>query len=191
MTALPDFQIMPTGTISKTCLEHNLSTFHRLVDFTWHLPYGRNTDKNNLATVFTDGCGTCGTKHALLKQVADEQGVENISLVIGLFRMNGRNTPSVEKRLAQYGIAFIPEAHCYLKFDGRRFDFTKAGPGAFDFEPDLIEEAEILPHQITGYKVNYQKTYLKNWLNLAPIEGMDLEALWAVREQCIRDLSEA
>lgn len=189
MTVLPGFKISSKGHISDACLSGGLATFHEVVDFIHQLPYGRNADKTNLASVLAEGCGTCGTKHTLLRQLAKEQGQEAIRLTTGLFRMNGRNTPAVAKRLVQHGLDFIPEAHCYLKFEGKRFDFTKAGPKSFDFEPDLIEEMDIQPEQITGFKVNYHKTYLNAWLRANPALDMSLEELWTIREQCIRDLS--
>lgn len=189
MITLPDFNISAAGKLSDVCLAYGLLTFKQLINFVWELPYGRNTNKNDLTTVFTDGCGTCGTKHALLKQVAIEQGVDGIRLMTGLFRMNGTNTPAVAKRLKENGLAFIPEAHCYLVYKGRRFDFTKAGSAAFDFEPYLIEEKELQPDQITDYKVHYQKNYLRTWLAKEAGLHMDPDTLWNIREQCIQDLS--
>lgn len=190
MSTLPDFKLNDTGPLSQEFRRRNLVTFHQAIDFVWQLPYGRNTDKSDLSTVFSNACGTCGTKHALLKQVALEQGIDNIQLTIGLFQMNGRNTPSVAKRLQHHNIPFIPEAHCYLTFEGQRFDFTKTGPNGLDFEPYLIEETNILPDQITDYKVNYQKAYLKSWLTNTPGLQMDVDTLWTIREQCIQDLSD-
>lgn len=189
MTTLPDFKLQANGTHTEAFRSRGLHTFHLAADFIRYLPYGRNTDKSNLATVFTDGCGTCGTKHALLRQLANEHGQEGIRLYTGLFRMNGKNTPPVAKRLEQHQLPFLPEAHCYLKFEGQRFDFTKSGSGPADFEADLIEEMELSPDQITDFKVNYHKTYLKAWLETNPALSMSLDELWLIREQCIQDLS--
>src|SRR6218665_906649 len=186
---LPDFKIALSGGISGACLSRGLDSFHRVADFIHHLPYGRNADKSNLASLFTEGRGTCSTKHAFLSRLAQEQGQEGIQLTVGLYRMHAKNTPAVARRLGQHGLNFIPEAHCYLKFGGRRFDFTKSGPGALDFEPDLIEEISIEPEQINGYKVSYHKTYLKAWLQTNPELNLALEELWQIREQCIGDLS--
>jgi hypothetical protein len=189
MAALPEFKIVLKGKISDACLSRGLDSFHQTIDFIQHLPYGRNPDKTKLVTVFTDGCGTCSTKHALLSELAMEQAQEGIQFVTGLYRMNGKNTPAVAKTLHQHGIDFIPEAHCYLKFKGERFDFTKAGSHPSDFEADLLEEMNLLPEQITDFKVNYHKTYLKSWLETQTDLNISLEKLWVIREQCIQDLS--
>jgi hypothetical protein len=189
MAALPEFKIVLKGKISDACLSRDLNSFYQAIDFIQHLPYGRNPDKTSLITVFTDGCGTCSTKHALLSELAKEQAQEGIQLITGLYCMNGKNTPAVAKTLRQHEIDLIPEAHCYLKFSGVRFDFTKAGSSPSDFEADLLEEMELLPEQITDFKVNYHKTYLKSWLETKPELNVSLEELWAIREQCIQDLS--
>jgi hypothetical protein len=189
MVALPEFKIALKGGISDACLSRGLDSFHQAADYIRQLPYGRNADKTNLAGVFADGRGTCGTKHALLRQLAKEQGQESIRLFTGLFRMSGSNTPSVAKRLERHRLAFIPEAHCYLKFEGQRFDFTKTNSKPGDFEGDLLEETELNPGQITDFKVNYHKTYLGSWLNANPSLNMSLDELWLIREQCIQDLS--
>lgn len=187
--SLPDFNIQPFGKISEACLTHHLTSFHEAITFIKHLPYGRNANKNDLSTLFADGCATCGTKHALLKQLALEHQEENIHLITGLFRMHGKNTPAVAETLQAHRLGYLPEVHCYLKFMGRRFDFTTANPKSLNFEPDLIKEKEILPDQITDYKVAYHKHHLAAWLKANPQLPYSLEELWTIREQCIQDLS--
>ena len=67
MQQIPEFKIEQNGEISKEFLSRNILTFSQAALFVSQLPYGRNQNKNNLLTVFTDNCGTCSTKHALLK----------------------------------------------------------------------------------------------------------------------------
>ena len=115
--------------------------------------------------MFADNCGTCSTKHALLKRLADENDFKNVKLILGLFRMNKKNTPEISATLMQNDLEFIPEAHCYLKFEEQIIDLTKINSKPTDFLDDLIEEIEISPDQITDYKVNYHKNYLVTWLD--------------------------
>jgi len=79
-------------------------------------------------------------------------------------------------------LEFIPEAHNYLKYRNTIFDYTKADSKPSDFENDLIEELEILPEQISSFKVKYHKRYLQNWLDKNPQIEFNLEELWKVRE---------
>jgi thiol-disulfide isomerase/thioredoxin len=186
---LPHFDIQPVGEISKEFLVRNIVTFKNATDFIAKLDYGRNANKNDLKTLFTDNCGTCSTKHAVLKQLADENGFDEIKLVIGIFKMNAENTSEISKTLEKYNLEFIPEAHNYLKYRNQIFDFTKVDAKPSDFENDLMEELEIFPNQISSYKVDFHKKHLQNWLDKNPEIPFDLEEIWAIREQCIQDLA--
>lgn len=186
----PDFDIKSMGQISKEFTDRNIVTFKQASLFIKQLAYGRNADKNNLATVFTDNCGTCSTKHALLKRLADENEFEKVKLIVGLFKMNKKNTPQVSSTLQKYNLEYIPEAHCYLKFEDQIIDLTKLNSKPSDFLDELIEEIEILPEQITDFKVNYHKNYLASWLDKNKQINLSLNDLWKIREECIQKLSD-
>lgn len=186
----PDFDIKSMGQISKEFTDRNIVTFKQASLFIKQLAYGRNADKNNLATVFTDNCGTCSTKHALLKRLADENEFEKVKLIVGLFKMNKKNTPQVSSTLQKYNLEYIPEAHCYLKFEDKIIDLTKLNSKPTDFLDELIEEIEILPEQITDFKVNYHKNYLASWLDKNKQINLSLNELWEIREECIQKLSD-
>lgn len=187
--SLPNFKIEPVGPISTAFLERNIFTFKSATDFVAQLAYGRNSNKDDLQTILTELCGTCSTKHALLKMLADENGFEEVKLVIGIFKMNAENTIGTAQILEQYELGFIPEAHCYLKYQTAIYDFTRAEAKPSDFKDDLIEELEISANQISGFKVAYHKRHLQDWLNENRQIKYDLETLWNIREQCIENLS--
>jgi hypothetical protein len=41
--------------------------------------------------------------------------------------MHEHNTPGVGEVLARYGLLSLPEAHCYLMYNGMRIDVTRSG----------------------------------------------------------------
>jgi|ERR1700741_1597679 len=188
-TILPDFRIRSTGKISEGFIKKDILSFKEAADWVRSLPYGRNADKNDLTTVFSDGCGTCSTKHALLKQLAIENDFEGLQLVIGLFKMNGNNTPEAAAALARHGLSYIPEAHNYLKYNDAILDYTKPTFDPAGFVNDIIKEIEIMPDQIADFKVTFHKDYLNGWLGSNPGIKLTLSELWSVREECIRDLA--
>jgi hypothetical protein len=187
----PDFAITAAGEISMEFRARDIFTFQQAALLVRQIPYGRNKDKHNLVSLFADHCGTCSTKHALLKTLADEHNFSQIRLFIGLFRMSAKNTPKVGTTLRRHKLAYIPEAHCYLKYEGRILDFTKTSAMPADFSLDLIEEIEISPEQICDYKVNYHKNYLSAWLAVNDHLHLTPDELWEIREQCIQDLAKA
>jgi hypothetical protein len=154
-----------------------------------NLPYGRNKNKNDLSTVLNEMCGTCSTKHALLKQLCDENNFHDVKLFVGLFKMNKNNTPEVTDTLKRNKLKYLPEAHCYLKYHSSILDFTKSNSKPAAFINFLIEEMEIVPNQITGFKVAYHKNYLRTWLLQNSNINFTLSEIWKIREQCICDLT--
>lgn len=189
MSNLPNFKIQPLGEISNEFLNINIFTFSDATQFVANLNYGRNENKNDLKTVFIDNCGTCSTKHALLKKLADENGFSQIKLILGIFKMNSKNTAEISETLQKNNLKFIPEAHNYLKFENQIFDFTNPNSKPSDFEDDLIIEIEMLPNQISNYKVEYHKKHLQDWLKKNEEIELEIEDIWKIREQCILDLT--
>lgn len=184
-----NFDIKSSDSISKLFLERHVTTFVDACTFIKNLPYGRNENKNDLTTVFTDNRGTCSTKHALLRQLAIENNADNVLLKLGVFKMTKNNTPEVANTLDNYGLQYIPEAHNYLTVDGEIIDCTKQNSSKEDFIADLINEIEIEPNQIANFKVSYHQAILKDWLLQNPDISFSFADLWTIREKCIADLS--
>jgi hypothetical protein len=189
MSNVLDFAILSDQAVSQNFKERGCNTFAEAAEFIRQLPYARNKDKNNLITVFSDGCGTCGTKHALLKQLAIENGFEGLTLHIALFKMSAVTTPPVTAVLQKYDLEYIPEAHNYLKYNDHVADYTKVQWNTDLITDNLLEETEIEPAQIADYKVIYHKAYLQEWLAASPHVKMTLDELWTAREACIAALS--
>ena len=190
-----NFEINSNGEISQLFLKNNCFDFHSASIFIRNLPYRRNLNKDNLPTVFIDEYGTCSTKHALLKILAEENNQPHFKLILGIFKMNGINTPKIKsvfetlREPQSDKLEYIPEAHNYLKFKNQILDFTKKNSSENDFINDLLEETEIQPHQINQFKIEFHKNYLKKWLSEHPEIHYSLDELWNIRELCIAHLS--
>jgi hypothetical protein len=111
LNALPNFPLQPADGVTALFFALGMRDFHAAARYIHQLPYGRTSDRANFRQVLTEGCGTCSTKHALLAQLALEQGVV-LSLTLGIFEMTEDNTPGVGPVLAQYALSALPEAHC-------------------------------------------------------------------------------
>ena len=121
--ALPDAPLTPAGSITAAFFGAGARTYREAARLVYRLPYGRTSSRDNPMAVLTEGRGTCSTKHALLAELATEQRLPLV-LMLGIYLMNERNTPGVDRVLARHGLAEIPEAHCYLMNDGLRVDVT-------------------------------------------------------------------
>jgi hypothetical protein len=188
MFATYNFTITADAPVSKAFLDRGIADFTSAAKFMRALPYKRNANKEDLLTVFTDGCGTCSTKHALLRQLAVENGRDDIKLMLGVLKMNADNAPKIAATLQKHSLAYMPEAHNYLMIGADRLDYTFPNSNSDDFINDLMSEIEIEPHQITSYKVAYHKEVLQQWITDTN-QQKSLSEIWAIREQCIADLS--
>jgi len=168
--------------------QSGVHTLYELINYIQHLPYGRNADRNKPELVLSEQKGTCSTKHALIKLVADENGITEIKLVIGLYKMNNNNTPRIGDALEKHGLDHMPEAHCYLKYDENRIDITSVNASFEKIEHDLLKEIEITAEQTGEFKVEYHQHYLKEWLEAEHIP-FSFDEIWCIREECINRLS--
>lgn len=186
----PDFKIVGmNGIVSRSFSNLAITNFAEACKWVEKLDYKRNNNKNNELIVFDELCGTCSTKHALLKRLADENGDSSLRLVLGIFAMNSKNTPVIKGLLSNYDLKYIPEAHNYLRNDNHMLDFTGIVVNVDEFELDLLEEIEITPNQINDFKVQYHRNYLRRWIETSKI-SYTLDELWEIREQCIEAIAQ-
>lgn len=165
-----------------------ISDWSQLIAYIQQLPYGRTSNRTDLSLVIKEQKGTCSSKHALLKKVADLNDVKGIDLVIGIYKMSEANTPGIGNELSKNGLTYIPEAHCYLKVDGKQTDYTATDASFQKIQGDILKELTITPDQITSFKVDYHKKYIKSWLTLQG-NPKSFEEIWQIREKCIHNLS--
>ena len=125
---LPSFALDAERPLGRRFAAMGISDYVEAARHVRSLPYGRNADRSDWRLVLEEGRGTCSTKHALLAELARENGLP-VSLMLGVYEMDGANTPGVGAVLEHHGLPFVPEAHCYLAHDGRRVDLTREGAG--------------------------------------------------------------
>jgi hypothetical protein len=188
--ALNPIRFKVEGAVTTAFLGVGIEELRSAAKYVSCLPYARNSRPEEPLIVLSEKCGTCSTKHALLRRLAMEQNLE-IALVLGIYEMAEQNTPGVGAVLRKYDLVSLPEAHCYLRAAGRRIDVTRS----LDQAPSaaisrFLHEENIEPSQITDYKIALHKQFLSKWIaaNSGP-SGRSLADLWKIREECIDNLS--
>lgn len=182
-----DFELNSTDEATIYAKKLGINTWKALTVFVKNLPYSRNKNRSNFKLVLLEQQGTCSSKHALLKQLADLNHIPNVELILSIYEMNHNNT-AIGNVLLDNCIEFIPEAHCYLKIGGKRYDFTSENSNIKKIEKDIISEINIVPNQVINYKVNYHKNFVKNWIEENNIDK-DFNSIWQLRESCIERLT--
>jgi hypothetical protein len=187
--ALTDASRTPAGPITAAFFRGGAPTYRAAARLVYRLPYGRTSSRDNPMAVLTEGRGTCSSKHALLAELAIEQCLP-LALMLGIYLMNERNTPGVGGVLARYGLADIPEAHCYLMDEGVRIDITRDITSGTEAIAALLYEQQIAPPQVGLYKVRVHQEFLRNWLQAVDFgKSWTFDQLWPVREECIAALA--
>ncbi|MCB0707735.1 MAG: hypothetical protein KDC34_20610 [Saprospiraceae bacterium] len=184
-----NFNLKDKGPLSRQVRTLGIYDFSDLFDYVACLPYGRNTNRSDLSLVLKEKKGTCSSKHAFLKAVAEEQGATAWKLVIGIYKMHPGNTPGIGNGLVQNGLEYIPEAHCYLKYGDQRFDLTRIDSDFSRIAEDVLVEEEIQASQVDTYKVSMHQQFIKNWVQESKLP-QSFEEIWTIRESCIQSLSE-
>jgi hypothetical protein len=177
------------GKFSNALKEKGNLTFGDACLWVKALPYKRNSEKSDVLVVIKESCGTCSSKHELIKRLADEIYIEGCQLMLCIFKMSGANTPKVRSVLEKFDLDYILEAHTYMVMQGCNYDFTFPGNSEFLYLRDVLVSEEIIADQITTYKTVAHKAFLKKWSQENEIPYA-IEELWQIRELCIASLSE-
>jgi hypothetical protein len=188
--ALPDNPLKPAGQTTTDFVVRGIPDFRSAGRYLHQLPYGRNSNRADFRLVLPERRGTCSTKHALLAELAQEQQLL-ISLTLGIYDMHERNTPGVGKVLDRYQLPFIPEAHCYLTYEGKRIDVTRSGMEPTEPITQFLYEESIRPEQIGEYKVQLHRRFLREWLkDKTGASRYSFAEVWEIREACITALAQ-
>jgi hypothetical protein len=182
---LPDFALDAAQPLGGRFASLGIRAYRDAASHVHLLPYGRNSDRSDWRLVLGEGRGSCSTKHALLAELARENG-RRVALVLGVYEMDEANTPGVGAVLKPNGFRSVPEAHCYLAYEGARVDLTRR-EGEEGHVLRFLHEEEIEPYQIGEYKLEAHKRFVLRW---AEERGLDPVHLWRVREQCISALAD-
>ena len=192
MGAVSNYQLNEKDALTQALIAKGVTDWCATLEYVKTLPYGRNTNRHDLSLVLSEEKGTCSSKHAFIKRIADLNRVPNVKLYIGIYKMNAKNTAGVKAVLDQYQLNYIPEAHCYLEIEGQRMDFTFASGDFENIKSDLLKEIEIEPGQVGEFKVGFHKEYVKKWLlefNKTAKKPYAFDEMWKIREKCIKSLS--
>jgi hypothetical protein len=108
--------------------------------------------------------------------------------MVGIYDMSEDNTPGVGVVLGAARLNSIPEAHCYLKVDDSRFDFTGLPAGRESPFQSLVSETVVAPVQLIEDKKRLHMAIPQNW---ATGHNLSIDDGWKIREACIAALAAA
>jgi len=186
--AIINVRIQAKGKLSQLCLEQGIEDLQGVVDHLRSLPYGRTSEKRNLALVMEEGRGTCSAKHAFLAQLAFENGVRGLHLALCTYNITESTHHEAKAILKHYGLKAIPEARCFIRYKNNIYNLVGR---QLPKQPEIMSDIEIAPIQVASFKKRYHKNYIENWLRIERIhKRWSPEQIWSIREECIEAAEE-
>jgi hypothetical protein len=183
LTVFPDNPISGSGLISKTFLKLDIRSFRKACRYVQRLPYGYNSDKDDLLILFKENLGTCTTKHAVIGTLAIELGLP-IEKNIGIYRMTEKIVTGTDALLKKYDLPYIPMLHCFLVYDRYRVDLTEGNRNGKNCAIDEFLHTEKVIPNISGKDeyLLYRKALKEKILALEELQGVEIKRVLQARE---------
>ena len=124
ISVLPDAVVAGTGRVSVMFRELGVTSFRMACTFVHELPYGYNSDREDLMVLFREKRGTCTTKHAVIATLAEELGL-SVRKTVGIYKMTEPLVTGTDKILERHRLPYLPMIHCFLAWGPHRVDLTE------------------------------------------------------------------
>ncbi|MCP3954636.1 MAG: hypothetical protein GY697_20810 [Desulfobacterales bacterium] len=184
LTVFPDGPIVGSGMISQRFLELDIHSFHAACRYVHQLPYGYNSDKDDLLILFKENLGTCTTKHAVIGMLATEMDFA-IQKNIGIYRMTEKIVTGTDALLEKYDLPYIPMLHCLLVYDSYRVDLTEGNHNGKNCAiVDFLYTEKVIPNIIGKDEyLLYRKALKEKILLRDELKNVDMKRVLRAREE--------
>jgi len=183
----PDKYITEDGPVSKKFIDLGITSLHEACRYVHKLPYGYNSNSNDLMILFKEKKGTCTTKHAVIGTLAQELALP-VHKNVGIYAMTEEIVSGTDSLLAEFHLPYIPMLHCFLVYENFRVDLTEGNRNGKNrsiekflyvqqVEPDISEKDEYLL---------YRKALIDVVLKRSELSGVDLKHILRGREEGLK-----
>jgi hypothetical protein len=180
----PDHPITAAGVVSEQFMGLGVDTFHAACRYVHELPYGYNSDRDDLMILFKEKMGSCTTKHAVIATLAVELNLP-VAKHIGIYAMTEAIVTGTDRILQQYGLPHLPMIHCFLVYDRYRVDLTEGNHNGKNRPIDEMLHTEAVTPTIPA-KAEYLKyrQALKDLIrDREELQGIDIKTILHAREE--------
>ena len=184
LRVLPDKVIDATGPISEHFLSLGVDTFLNACRHVHELPYGYNSDRDDLMILFKEGYGSCTTKHAVIATLAAELGLP-VTKAVGIYAMTEDIVTGADRILVKYKLPYVPLLHCFLVHGDHRVDLTEGNAnGKKRAIESFLFTRQVIPN-ITARDeyLLYRKALSESILKRNELCGIDLKKILHAREE--------
>jgi hypothetical protein len=183
-TVFPDEAINAAGIISGQFINLGIDRFQDACRWVHELPYGYNTDRDDLMILFKEKMGTCTTKHAVIATLATELNMP-IEKNIGIYAMTEQIVSGADEILAQYGLPYVPMIHCFLVYGDHRVDLTEGNANGKNQAIDEFLHTERVVPNISAKDeyLKYRHVLKEKILKRSELQDVGMKTILHAREQ--------
>lgn len=182
----PKNRIEGTGPISNAFHDLGITNLHEACRYVHELPYGYNSDRDDLMILFKEKMGSCTTKHAVIATLAAESGVP-IEKEIGIYAMTEEIVAGTSEILEKHGLPYVPMVHCLLAYSEHRVDLTEGNHNGKrrPIEDFLYTEKVTANISAKDEYLLYRKALTDHILVREELKDTDLRRILHAREEGI------
>lgn len=183
-TVFPNAAIKASGPVADKFLSLGINGFIDACCFVHELPYGYNSDRDDLMILFREKMGSCTTKHAAIATLAAESGLP-IEKAIGIYAMTEEIVKGTGRILDKYGLPYVPMLHCFLVYGDHRVDLTEGNHnGKKRSIEDFLYTKKVIPNiSAKDEYLLYRKALKDDILIKNELKGIDLKIILKAREE--------
>jgi hypothetical protein len=183
-TLLPNKTITHAGTISNHFLSFGINKFLDACHYVHKLPYGYNSDRDDLMILFKEKMGSCTTKHAVIATLAAELDLP-INKLIGVYPMNEAIVTGTNKILNKYDLPYVPMIHCFLKYTDHWVDLTEGNQNGKNRPIDFFFYTQKVQPNISAKQeyLLYRQALKDCILSREELKGADIKRILHAREE--------
>jgi hypothetical protein len=186
-SVFPDKTITGNSPVSKTFMDLGIRRFQEACQYVHGLPYGYNSDRDDLMILFKEKMGTCSTKHAVIATLAAELGLP-VTRGVGIYAMTEAIVTGTEKILAEYRLPYVPMIHCFLEYGNCRVDLTEGNRNGKNRPIDDFLYTDRVEATISAkdeYMI-YRKALSNVVLKRPELKGVDIKRILHAREEGLK-----
>jgi hypothetical protein len=183
-TVFPNATIKAVGPVSSKFLSLSTNGFIDACRYVHELPYGYNTNRDDLMILFKEKFGSCTTKHAVIATLAAELGLP-IEKAVGIYAMTEEIVTGAGRIIDRYGLPYVPMLHCFLVHDDHSIDLTEDNyNGKKRSIEDFLYTEKVVPNISAKDEYLLYRRALKDFILLRnELKGIDIKNILKAREE--------
>lgn len=180
----PNQLIVAAGPIAGAFIDLGVATFLEACRYVNELPYGYNTDRDDLMILFKEKMGSCTTKHAVIATLATELEIA-IEKNIGIYALTERIVTGTDNILDRYQLPYLPMVHCFLVYQYQRVDLTEGNRNEKNCAIDDFLHTEKVTANISGKDeyLLYRRALKDHVMTHQSLHAVDIKTVLKAREE--------